>query len=87
MVHYLTSNRVIASDQMIRNLSMKIGEVDSGSARLLCAADTAGFLFQIHAEQHYMGRNHKRKASGMDPLKSVLDTMKMMNKGQDDTLI
>ena len=26
-------------------------------------------LFQIHAEQHYMGRNHKRKASGMDPLK------------------
>ena len=27
-----------SSDQMIRNLSMKIGEVDSGSARLLCAA-------------------------------------------------
>ena len=26
----LTSNRVIAADQMIRNLSMKIGEVDSG---------------------------------------------------------
>ena len=25
-----------SSDQMIRNLSMKIGEVDSGSARLLC---------------------------------------------------
>ena len=24
-----------SSDQMIRNLSMKIGEVDSGSARLL----------------------------------------------------
>ena len=39
MVPYLTSNRVIASDQMIRNLSMKIGEVDSGSARLLCAAE------------------------------------------------
>ena len=29
---------MIAADQMIRNLSMKIGEVDSGSARLLCAA-------------------------------------------------
>ena len=29
-----------SSDQMIRNLSMKIGEVDSGSARLLCAALT-----------------------------------------------
>ena len=28
---------MIAADQMIRNLSMKIGEVDSGSARLLCA--------------------------------------------------
>ena len=27
-----------SSDQMIRNLSMKIGEVDSGSARLLVAA-------------------------------------------------
>ena len=26
-----------SSDQMIRNLSMKIGEVDSGSARLLAA--------------------------------------------------
>ena len=26
---------MIAADQMIRNLSMKIGEVDSGSARLL----------------------------------------------------
>ena len=26
-----------SSDQMIRNLSMKIGEVDSGSARLLCS--------------------------------------------------
>ena len=29
---------VIAADQMIGNLSMKIGEVDSGSARLLCVA-------------------------------------------------
>ena len=29
---------MIAADQMIRNLSMKIGEVDSGSARLLCVA-------------------------------------------------
>ena len=28
---------MIAADQMIRNLSMKIGEVDSGSARLLAA--------------------------------------------------
>ena len=27
----------ISSDQMIRILSMKIGEVDWGSARLLCA--------------------------------------------------
>ena len=27
-----------SSDQMIRNLSMKIGEVDSGSARLLAIA-------------------------------------------------
>ena len=26
---------MIAADQMIRNLSMKIGEVDSGSVRLL----------------------------------------------------
>ena len=26
---------MIAADQMIKNLSMKIGEVDSGSARLL----------------------------------------------------
>ena len=26
-----------SSDQMIRNLSMKIDEIDSGSARLLCA--------------------------------------------------
>ena len=31
---------------------------------------TAAFLFQIHAEQHYMGRNHKRKAAGLDTLKS-----------------
>ena len=27
-----------SSDQMIRKLSIKIGEVDSGSARLLCVA-------------------------------------------------
>ena len=31
------SNRVIAADQMIRNSSMTIGEVDSGSAKLLAA--------------------------------------------------
>ena len=32
----------ISSDQMIRNVSMTIGEVDSVSARLLCVAN---FLF------------------------------------------
>ena len=32
---YLQPKRVMAADQMIRNSSMKIGEVDSGSARLL----------------------------------------------------
>ena len=35
-----TSFTPFSSDQMIRNLSMKIGEVDSGSARLLCAASS-----------------------------------------------
>ena len=29
---------MFAADQMIINLSIKIGEVDSGSARLLCVA-------------------------------------------------
>ena len=37
-----------SSDQMIRNLSMKIGEVDSGSARLLCAARVN--LTNFHAQ-------------------------------------
>ena len=35
---WMTTFTPSSSDQMIRNLSMKIGEVDSGSARLLCAA-------------------------------------------------
>ena len=35
---WMTTFTSSSSDQMIRNLSMKIGEVDSGSARLLCAA-------------------------------------------------
>ena len=34
----ITNFTPFSSDQMIRNLSMKIGEVDSGSARLLCVA-------------------------------------------------
>ena len=34
----ITNFTPFSSDQMIRNLSMKIGEVDSGSARLLCCA-------------------------------------------------
>ena len=34
----MTNFTPFSSDQMIRNLSMKIGEVDSGSARLLCIA-------------------------------------------------
>ena len=33
---------MIAADQMIRNLSMKIGEVDSGSARLHLVAAEGG---------------------------------------------
>ena len=33
---WMTTFTPYSSDQMIRNLSMKIGEVDSGSARLLC---------------------------------------------------
>ena len=33
----LESSLLSCTDQMIRNLSMKIGEVDSGSARLLAA--------------------------------------------------
>ena len=33
-----------SSDQMIRNLSMKIGEVDSGSARLLAAHSNLALL-------------------------------------------
>ena len=32
---WMTTFTPSSSDQMIRNLSMKIGEVDSGSARLL----------------------------------------------------
>ena len=35
---WMTTLIPFSSDQMIRNLSMKIGEVDSGSARLLSAA-------------------------------------------------
>ena len=35
-----TTSTTFSSDQMIRNLSTKIGEVDSGSARLLCAASS-----------------------------------------------
>ena len=31
-----------SSDQMIINLSMKIGEVDSGSTRLLCDSQQSG---------------------------------------------
>jgi len=34
---WMTTFTPSSSDQMIRNLSMKIGEVDSGSARLLAA--------------------------------------------------
>ena len=34
---WMTTFTPSSSDQMIRNLSMKIDEIDSGSARLLCA--------------------------------------------------
>ena len=34
-IRWMTTLTPSSSDQMIKNLSMKIGEVDSGSARLL----------------------------------------------------
>ena len=36
-ISWMTTLTPSSSDQMIKNLSMKIGEVDSGSARLLAA--------------------------------------------------
>ena len=38
---------MIAADQMIRNLSMKIGEVDSGSARLLATHNFPIFMLKF----------------------------------------
>ena len=34
----MTTFMTFRGDQMMRNLSIKIGEVDSGSTRLLCVA-------------------------------------------------
>ena len=52
-----------SSDQMIRNLSMKIGEVDLGSARLLCAASnlaepkSTSPIFMLEISYHLVSGN------------------------------
>ena len=53
-----------SSDQMIRNLSMKIGEVDSGSARLLAAHSnlaepkSTSPIFMLEISYHLVSGNH-----------------------------
>ena len=40
------------------------------AADLYCAVCDLSFTSSVHAEQHYQGRNHTRKAAGLEPLKS-----------------
>lgn len=37
---------------------------------LYCKCCDLSFTSQIHAEQHYLGRNHARKSAGLGPLKT-----------------
>ena len=55
---------MITADQRIRNLSMKIGEVDSGSARLLATKVSPSTLITLFPLKKWKGKGRGKRVPG-----------------------